>query len=311
MVQLELVFHKVILFNPKSAGGSGVISPRVYVMYYAKRLSFYLSVLNNDDPNVRQAARYSLKLHMEKRKAIPVHDDDCPNFAGYVINNTGNIAKQSKVNWPKSIWVNLHEMCKRQHISLIKGDDKYLYEMAVDEEVSITFDSPDKFYTTFKQQLLQQYQSEFKAKSSQGRVTREAGKVNHGVSSTYLNNHKIDDNLRSFVARGRLQLLQCESLMTLYYPESYTKSCKICNHPTETVSHILNGCTKFQKLYQQRHNRIVDLIFGKIANSNPGKETFKDTVLKPEMFDAHMRTFEHQHKLPDTTVIDKQNKYAT
>ena len=176
MVQLELVFHKVILFNPKSAGGSGVISPRVYVMYYAKRLSFYLSVLNNDDPNVRQAARYSLKLHMEKRKAIPVHDDDCPNFAGYVINNTGNIAKQSKVNWPKSIWVNLHEMCKRQHISLIKGDDKYLYEMAVDEEVSITFDSPDKFYTTFKQQLLQQYQSEFKAKSSQGRVTREAGK---------------------------------------------------------------------------------------------------------------------------------------
>ncbi|XP_077977516.1 uncharacterized protein LOC144433080 [Glandiceps talaboti] len=182
--------------------------------------------------------------------------------------------------------------------------------MAVDEEVSITFDSPDKFYTTSKQQLLQQYQSEFKAKSSQGRVTREAGKVNHGVSSTYLNNHKIDDNLRSFVARGRLQLLQCESLMTLYYPESYTKSCKICNHPTETVSHILNGCTKFQKLYQQRHNRIVDLIFGKIANSNPGKETFKDTVLKPEMFDAHMRTFEHQHKRPDITIIDVQNKHA-
>ena len=238
------------------------------------------------------------------------NEDDRCSFAGYVINDKGNISKQSKVNWPKSVWVNLFEMCKRQRISLFKKGDLFVYEMTIDEEISMTFNSPNNFYTVLKQQLLQRHETQFKAKQSQGRVTREAGNVNHRLSAAYLNNHKITDNLRAFVARSRLQTLQCDSLMSLYYPTAYNKSCKICHHPSETASHVLNGCTKFQRLYQQRHNRIVDILYNKIKDSNLCNETLKDTVLKPQMFNGQTDVFTHTHTKPDITVIDRQNKHV-
>ena len=141
-------------------------------------------------------------------------------------------------------------------------------------------------------------------------MTREAGNINHRLSAAYLNNHNITDNLRSFVARSRLQTLQCESLLALYYPKSYTKACKICHHPSETVSHILNGCTTFQRLYQHRHNRIVDILYDKIKDNNSCTETLKDTVLQPQLFNCERDKFIHPHTKPDITIIDRNNKHV-
>eukprot|EP00745_Piridium_sociabile_P023008 TRINITY_DN35831_c0_g2_i14.p1 TRINITY_DN35831_c0_g2~~TRINITY_DN35831_c0_g2_i14.p1 ORF type:complete len:336 (-),score=64.31 TRINITY_DN35831_c0_g2_i14:549-1556(-) len=54
------------IFAPRRCGGLGLLKPST--MYYAKRLSFLLLVLNNDDNHVRDVARGSFKLHMQKRK---------------------------------------------------------------------------------------------------------------------------------------------------------------------------------------------------------------------------------------------------
>ena len=279
------------------------------LMYYAKYLSFHLSVLNSDDEKVRSTARHSLELHMTKRK-VRLAEGQEKSFAGYAMDDSGNIIKASKVNWTKSQWIHLQAMCKRENIELGKGMISYFYRLTVDEDLSVKLDHPKAFYSVFKQKQLEEYEKSFKEKSSQGRTMRETdGHVDHKSSSTFLRNHNISDSLRSFVCRGRLQTLQCESLLSLYYPEAYTKSCKICKSPSETASHVLNGCTKFRGLYQQRHNRIVDLIYNKVKCGE--KEVFKDTVLKPTMFHCTMQNFRHEHNRPDIVLVDRDIQRVT
>ena len=99
----------------------------------------------------------------------------------------------------------------------------------------------------------------WKEKESQGRIARVKS-IDHRVSSSYLDNLKLSDNLVKFVTKARLQLLECNSLLHLYYPLSYSKRCMRCNFHSDTVSHVLNGCKKSKGAIQTRHNRIVDII---------------------------------------------------
>ena len=113
----------------------------------------------------------------------------------------------------------------------------------------------------------------------------------------------------SFVVRGRLQLLQCNSLMALYYPHECARQCSLCNHPTETESHVLNGCTRYQAMYQARHNRLVDVI----AKHIPQSETvhvIKDTPLTPRMFGVDSDAFASTASRPDIAVIDYDSREA-
>ena len=214
------------------------------------------------------------------------------------------------MNWPKSQWCHLHEMCKREQICLIKQNDVFHYTLKVDEDVTVRLSHPSAFYAMYKQRELKTFESQWSEKSSQGRIIRETdSKANNILSANFIRNHKLTDEIRSFVCRGRLQLLQRESLLALYYPGNYSKSCKICHNPYDTVSHILNGCTQYQGLYQQRHNRIVDIIFGKANNANT--EVVKDTVLKPAMFNSPQQHFLSQNTRPDLVLIDREEQRAT
>ena len=90
----------------------------------------------------------------------------------------------------------------------------------------------------------------WKSLTSQGRLCREVN-IDNSVSHSFLRNFKLTDSVSQFVYKGRLQLLECNSLLTVYYPDSVSKNCKNCNHPTETASHVLNGCRVSGELHQQ------------------------------------------------------------
>ena len=250
---------RAFFFLPRSKGGLGIINPKI--AYYSKHLQFHLSVLNSDDPAVRAAARESLTLHMTKRKANESSDES--SFAGY--ETSGNkIVKNSKVYWPRSNWVHLFEMCYREDIKLQKtyGDSyEYIHNCVIDGAMSpVHCEHPKAFYTMYKETKLQKMEAEFKSLTSQGRLCREAADdADMRLSSACLVNHKLSDDIQSFIARGRLQLLQSNSLMHVYYGTS--RECAQCGFYTETVSHILNGCRKMKLMYQKRHNRIVDMLY--------------------------------------------------
>ena len=221
-------------------------------------MQFHLSVLNCDDPAVRHAARSSLKLHMTKRKAVPTTTSE-NSFAGYVTEDN-KILKKSKVNWTKSSWVNLFELCQRENIQLLYSsvEDLYIYVLNVDEDTSIQIPYPKPFYSRYKEMKLAEFETTWKALSSQGRVAREISScVDCRISATYLTNHKLKDELRSFVCRGRLQLLQCNSLLHLYY--NTPKQCYICSFIRYRITHS-EHLSSFQKYVptETQQNRRFD-----------------------------------------------------
>ena len=143
-------------------------------------------------------------------------------------------------------------MCERENIKLIycQYSDKYIYVDFIDD-IPLEFPYPNAFNLHFKNKKLGQFEETWHSLSSQGRIAREVSEfADLGLSSTFLLNHKLNDDIRSFVCRGRLQLLQCNSLLHLYYQSP--KTCNLCNFHTETVSHILNGCNKMKNNYQKK-----------------------------------------------------------
>ena len=198
---------------------------------------------------------------MTKRKANESSDES--SFAGYEKSGS-KIVKNSKVYWPRSNWVHLFEMCYREDIKLQTTYDdtyEYIHNVLIDGTISpVHCEHPKAFYTMYKEAKLQRMEAEFRSLSSQGRICREAADdADMRLSSACLVNHKLSDDIQSFVARGRLQLLQSNSLMHIYYGTS--RECAQCGFYTETLSHILNGCRKMKLMYQKRHNRFVDMLY--------------------------------------------------
>ena len=303
---------RAFFFVPRSKGGLGLISPKI--AYYAKHLQFTLSVLNSDDTAVQTAARASLTLHMTKRKVTPDNGEN--SFAGYkVLDN--KLDKGSKVNWPKSNWNHVFEMCNRENIKLQKtadGNFKYIYETEIEGTITpVHCEHPKAFYFAYKEHKLKQKEDDFKSLLSQGRVCREAASdADMCLSSSYLRNHKISDDIKSFVVRARLQILQCNSLLHTYY--NIGKDCGQCNFYSETVSHILNGCRAMQALYQKRHNRIIDMLHKKITTMTIHKESriIKDSIITPQLFDANSEilNFDAHATRPDIVIINDSEKTA-
>ncbi|KAL8623977.1 hypothetical protein ACOMHN_047197 [Nucella lapillus] len=87
------------MFTSRYEGGLGIFNPSA--LYSAKHLSFRLPVLNSDDEQVPETARSSLALHMQKRKVpeAPMTDNA---FCGFQTTDKGNLAKTSRVTWPRS-----------------------------------------------------------------------------------------------------------------------------------------------------------------------------------------------------------------
>ena len=300
------------IFSPRSSGGLGIPNP--HILYYAKHLAFYLSILNSSDPIAQACARQSLGLHMSKRKAthignLPIEEFSRPHFAGYQTDDKGNILKQSKGSWPKSQWQSVSVQCARNNVKLLDLNDYFALEINLGDGISFQFQSPNEFYDMFKSVKLSEYANKLRSLDSQGRVARQRRNVNHSLSSHVFQNIKLRDDIKCFVAKGRLQLLECESLLHTYYPNTYSKACKLCRHPSETVSHILNGCPQFKNMYTERHNRILNIVFDKMSIWTHNVTLIKDTVLRPALFDINNFTrFITQHTRPDITLIDYELK---
>ena len=294
------------MFTKMSAGGLGL--PHPHTVYYADHLAFYLSILNCDDPYVRHTARESLTLHMAKRK-IATAVIGQKSFAGFSVIGD-KLDKRAKVNWPRSNWVHLFEMLNREKIELkLNIDGLYTYHVTVDDGIVYQIESPTGFSMFYKDNKYTEFHRLLLDKEVQGRITREATDIDMTSSAHVLKNHNVKDEVRSFVLKGRLQLLPCRSLLHTYYPATYSKVCSLCNHPTDTVSHALNGCTKYSSNYQARHNRIVDLVHDKVVAYNANIKVIKDHIVKPNDFiETHSPSFETQARRPDIILIDKQNR---
>ena len=234
-------------------------------MYHAKKVSFYLSLLNSDDTKVRETARSSLKLHMEKRK-VPATTIEDNNFLGFKLNAKKRLDKQSKVNWPHSSFLEFHELCLRLGVQVGYQEEDDLYAAMIpaavdDDEIMLRYINPSRLFTALKQREILHDLEHWHSLQQQGALSREAYPVaDMACSNSHLTNSNITDHLTRFIAKGRLQLLETNAVNNTYYPNTYSRSCPLCQFHTDTNSHALNGCSKLKGLYIERHDRCVQVL---------------------------------------------------
>ena len=291
------------MFTPRADGGLGLFYPRIN--YHCKKLSFFLSVLNNDDLQTRFTARESLKLHLTKRKC-ELTDDPEENFSGYSVDNNYNLIKKSKVTWRRSIWIHLNELCSRLSTKLhIRGDEYVL--RVTDDAIELSFSDAKAFHSSFKRLQLRKMLALWKEKEFQGRIARTPN-VDSKVSSPHLANLKLDDALVKFVVKARLQLIETNTVMHTYYPAECHRSCDRCGFHSDTLSHVLNGCPESSDAIQSRHNRVVNVIAKTLTDESARFSVTVDSPVKPAMFLSPEPDFTGiRHNRPDICMISHEH----
>ena len=305
-LELNSSSNRAFMFTPRSKGGLGMISPRS--TYHAKKLSFYLDLLNSTDTQTRRIARKSLHLHLDKRKCqrASTATENC--FASYQTDNNYRLIKTGKVNWRRSQWVHLNELCGRLKVHLRGNEEEdFVMTAEVDENIQVNITDAQSLYMFLKSQHLQNAVQDWREKESQGRLAR-ADEIDYALSSSHLTNLHLSDKIVQFVTKGRLQLLECNTLLHTYYPATYSKSCSRCGYASETVSHILNGCAENKNSIQKRHDRIVDIVRRNIASVDT-TTVIENKVIKPTHFGADAENFTAApHTKPDLCVIDNRTR---
>jgi hypothetical protein len=299
-----------MVFTPKKKGGLGILKPST--MYHAKRISFLLSVLNCDDLQVRAVARDSFVLHMTKRK-VPSAPPGQNNFGGYSVGEEQRILKGSKVDWPRSTFVELNELCRRLGLTMSYSEHDDLYGIAVpasdDGVVTFNYTDSSQLYSAIKTMEMQKDLDYWSGLQRQGRLLVETTPyADMSNSIGHLTNKKVNDHLTRFIAKGRLQLLETNAVISTYYPDDQPQACTLCGFHTDTNSHALNGCRSFKGLYTERHDRCVkivtDLVEKRIATEHC--EVFHDQRVEVEGLDLVNVRFNK----PDLCMIDHANSKA-
>ena len=121
-------------------------------------------------------------------------------------------------------------------------------------------------------------------------------------------NWNIDDLLVKFVTKARLSILPTKFTQFIWNRE-HNPLCPFgCQH-TESISHVLNGCTDvFGNFYSRRHDRIVTMIVTflkelrkryRVVSEKNSERVFP--LLREEIMNVN-------HRRPDIHVIDELAK---
>ena len=289
------------IFTPRKEDGLGLTKPST--MYHAKRVSFLLSVLNSDDPQVRSLTRNSFVLHMQKRKVSAARPGE-DNFGGYKVNNAYRLDKNSKTNWPRSAFVELNELCVKMNIRLHFDQDSDLYSIALPLR---RYSDPRQLFTALKSLEIKKDLDHWRTLLQQGRLQRETFPYADMPDSIgHLTNSNINDHLTRFIVKGRLQLLETNAVNNTYFPQTYSRSCSLCSFHSDTNSHALNGCRSLRGLHSERHDRCVKLVKNELV-----KNVVTDFC---QVFENQVVTLPGHGVLnssrPDLCLIDHNNSKA-
>ena len=230
----------------------------------------------------------------------------------YEVNETGIIKKNSKQCLSKSQWVELNELCARTRIQLLKTDDEFKIVLPGTSQPL----QCSNYYKPSYEHLHQKQLSEWMELEFQGAIIRQEA-FDMQCSQEIYKNNSLADKLVKFVTKARLQIAETNTFLRLCYPNSYQKRCPRCNNPSETISHVLNGCMEFKNLNVARHNRIVKLIGEQIAADKLDFKIPCDKIVKLEMFvnesEFSDQSFSFQlvnHRRPDLLLVNKAKKKA-
>ena len=156
---------------------------------------------------------------MEKRGAI-LNDTDDDGFGKYKVDEDYRISKRSRVNWAKSTFAELNELCKRLNVRLGYDVASDSYTVAVpsdDGVVFLNYTDHQQLYSAIKRCEMDRDIQHFTELQQQGRLQREAlPAADMSCSVGHLTNGSLSDHIIRFTAKGRLQLLETNGVNNTY-----------------------------------------------------------------------------------------------
>ncbi|XP_033977699.1 uncharacterized protein LOC117475536 isoform X4 [Trematomus bernacchii] len=314
-----------MIFLPCGEGGLGV--PNVEWTYIATRLAHLIHMLNNDDVTVREMARASLLLDLQRRK-IPLASADQNNFLGFRRKDSGKLDSQAKGFGVWSDWPDLNDLCNRTGVQLkwtrlntqteVPVSDELITDPSVvvkadittpqEETVELHRDSARRVLLSMKQSEIKQHWCGLRL---QGKLAC-LGFADHSVSHSVFKNAAVGEDVLTFTIKARLQVLPTKYNLSTWYPHIHTPFC--LNHQDsqqhrESIAHITNGCNAYKRLYIARHDRIVDIVSDAVQNILPSSAAmYKHTRVLPEWFGFTNDVFANIPNTPDVVFVDTNHR---
>ncbi|XP_033999995.1 uncharacterized protein LOC117493511 [Trematomus bernacchii] len=210
-----------IIFLPCGEGGLGV--PNVEWTYIATRLAHLVHMLNNDDVTVREMARASLLLDLQRRK-IPLASADLNNFLGFRRKDSGKLDSQAKgfgvwSDWPDNTQTEVpvsDELITDPSV-VVKADITTPQE----ETVELHRDSARRVLLSMKQSEIRQHWCGLRL---QGKLAC-LGFADHSVSHSVFKNAAVSEDVLTFTIKARLQVLPTRYNLSTWYPHIHTPFC--------------------------------------------------------------------------------------
>ena len=312
-----------LIFHSKREGGLGV--PDIEWTYLSTRLAHLLNMLNSDDRAVRELARASLILDLERRK-VP-KTSDSPSFLGFKKKPSGKLDTNATGFGVNSDWPDLNDLCNWTGVSLewknadnetVSVSESVITDLSIKVRATVSRDGTSSALPTTgaRARLLAIKEQDRKRRWTglrlQGKLACLAS-ADHSVSHSILKNAAIDEDILIFTVKARLQVLPTKLNLSIWYPNRHDSYC--LHHGQhqiiESMSHILNGCNVYKGLYIARHDRIVDIITKDVSPMFHSSAVFyKHSRVKPEMFqcnDSHVFA-NITADTPDVIVIDENSR---
>ena len=311
------------IFHSKREGGLGITD--IEWTYISTRLAHLLNMLNSDDQAVREIARASLILDLERRK-VP-KTSDLPSFLGFKKKPSGKLDTNAPGFGVNSDWPDLNDLCDWTGVSLewkradnetVSVSKSVITDLSINVRATVSRDGTSSVLPTIgaRAHLLTLREQERKERWTGLRLQGKLAclqSADHSVSHSILKNAAIDEEILIFTIKARLQVLPTKLNLSIWYPNNHDSHC--LHHgqrqTIESMSHILNGCNVYQGLYIARHDRIVDIITKDVSPMFYSSVLFyKHSCVKSEMFqcnDPHV--FQGiTANTPDAIVIDENSR---
>ena len=228
-----------------------------------------------------------------------------------------------------SDWPDLNDLCVRTGVSLnwVSSDSDTVAvseDIITDNSISVRATivmsdqqlSPDharKHLIHLQQQRQQQHWTGLKLQGQLACLPT----ADHSVSHSIFKNHAVDEEIVTFTMKARLQVLPTRLNLSLWYPDTFSPHCLHHDHntPTESLSHILNGCHVYKGMYIARHDRIVDLLVKDLLPFIPTPvKIHKHSKVTPTMFNLcnNDDVFTPiSANTPDVVIVDEESRDVT
>ena len=282
---------RLIIYLPRVYGGLGI--KKLSHVYYITRTSFLIKMLNHDEKVFSNIVKRSLQLDMKKRGVLESNENN--NFLGYGVKENGLLSTTTNFGC-NSDWHDLNIYVNKLGINIQWVDNKA--NILCNGE---KYSNHAKIRDVLKSLIVKKQQDKARSLSIQGCFFIMSNIDNINSHNVYYN-WKLSDDLIKFVVKARLNILPTNFTLFIWDRNKDPK-CLLCTHPTESVAHLLNSCTRFTNFRSRRHDRIVSKINQFIKN-NTDFTTYENKMAYTIFIQQNENLRNLEHGKPDLICIN-------